>query len=842
MKKLITVVLAFLALGAGIHAQTPILSSSNPEADSVAFAKVRARMDSIRQYRPTVGLVLAGGGARGLAHLGVIKYMEEMGIPVDVVAGTSMGGLVGGLYALGYRHEQLDSLVRAIEWPVMMSDNIPDDYIGYDLKKFREKYILRVPHHYDDEDLADKIKNQKIADKMAAESGNNSDDMFTESLTRMSLGLPDGYLYGLNVRNTLSSVSVGYQDSIDFADLPIPFACVATDLYSMTPKYWTSGSITDALRSTMAIPFYFRAVRKEGEVLLDGGMRNNFPADIAKAMGADIIIGSDMSIHRELNELNTPVDFLMQTITLLASSTNGPARELLDLDVHHELKGYTMLSFDEASVDDIINQGYRNALENKELFESIAVAVAGKPEPQIARHRPAVNLAQGKVRVKEVRFDGIGEHEQARINYKRDMPADGMFDRAGIERILNDIYGTNAFESVTYHMEGTEEPYTLVFECQKGQTDDFALGLRADTDETVAIALHYGKGTRRLTGIRLSADLKLGTNPALTVDWGTKSRIGLPSYGIIFRSSLMNTTMGWMSAADYKLFNTAVDGYLEDSRVRKGNLRLGLTAEMTPYEHFLSTEHFRTGWDWKSYWLSGYMTMKYETFDDGYFPTRGVRIGLNGRYVFYGKSMQLKRILEEESRENDYYYGDEFSWAGTRSDEDDESGGPGPELPDDYYDPATVKPYFSGLASFEAAFSIGEIFTILPKAYFGYNSINENKMHGRHAVSIGGFLANRYVERQIPFIGFSTGYRDIDTFTFVPQLDLRFRFLRKNYATVRASTFHRSYALYEMFDASPIWAVGAEYSRQSIVGPLRVAVQWCKITGLTAYASIGFDF
>ena len=166
MKKLISAIVLACALAFTGSAQ--ILSSSNPAADSVAFAKIRARMDSIRQYRPTVGLVLAGGGARGLAHLGVIKYMEELGIPVDVVAGTSMGGLVGGLYALGYKHAQLDSLVRAIEWPIMMSDNIPDDYISYELQKYREKFVLRIPHHYDDEDLADRIKNQRIADKMAA--------------------------------------------------------------------------------------------------------------------------------------------------------------------------------------------------------------------------------------------------------------------------------------------------------------------------------------------------------------------------------------------------------------------------------------------------------------------------------------------------------------------------------------------------------------------------------------------------------------------------------------------------------------------------------------------------
>ena len=833
MKKLIAVLLFSLTCSFGASAQ--ILSSATPEADSIAFAKVRARMDSIRHYRPTVGLVLAGGGARGLAHLGVIKYMEELGIPVDVVTGTSMGGLVGGLYALGYKHDQLDSLVRAIEWPIMMSDNIPNEYIDYKLRKYRDKYVIRIPHHYDNEDLTERLKRERIADKMAAESGHNSADMLNESIARMGLGLPDGFLYGLNVRNMLSSVSVGYQDSISFADLPIPYACVATDLYAMTPKYWTSGSITDALRSTMAIPFYFRAVRKDGEVLLDGGMRNNYPVDIAKAMGADIIIGSDMSIHRELNELNTPVDFLLQTITLLASSANGPARAMLDLGVHHELKGYTMLSFDDASVDDIIEQGYQNAIAQKELFESIASCVAGKPEPDIAHHAPAVNIALGKVRVRELRFDGIGEREQERIHYMADIPKDGMYDRAIIERLLNDIYGTNAFEAVTYHLEG-EEPYTLVFECQKGQTNDFALGLRADTDETVAATLHYGLGTRHLTGIRLMADLKLGTNPAFSVDWGTKSRIGLPSYGIIARASLMNTLLGWMGDTDYKLLSTAVDGYLEDTQMRNGLMRVGLTAEMTPYEHYLSIRELRPGtWDWRSHWLSGFANMKYDTFDDGYFPTRGVRLSLNGRYVFYGRKLfQGFRNTEEME--------DEPPVAWTRS-EDSDSDGYGPEVPDEFYSTNPIKPYGSAMASFEAAFTIGENFTILPTVYLGWNSSNDtDEMNPRHPVVVGGFMPNRYTERQIPFFGFSTGFRSTSMITVVPQLDLRYRFLRKNYVTARAGMFKRDDSLEGVYRVTPIYAFGAEYSRQSIVGPLRVAVQWCDISGLTAYASIGFDF
>ena len=850
MKKLITALALACLLSLGANAQ--ILTSAHPESDSLAFARVRARMDSIRQYRPTVGLVLAGGGARGLAHLGVIKYMEELGIPVDVITGTSMGGLVGGLYALGYRHDELDSLVRDIQWPVMMSDDTPNEYLSYKLRKYRDRFIIRIPFHYDDEDLAARLEKERVVDLMAEEAGHSSSERLQDAMNKFGIGMPDGYLFGLNVRNMLSSVSVGYQDSLSFAELPIPYACVATDLYSMTPKYWTSGNLNDALRSTMAIPFYFRAVRQNGEVLLDGGMRNNFPVDLAKEMGADIIIGSEMSVPRQLDELNNPVDFLFQTITLLSKEAAGPAREMLDLDVHHELKGYNMLSFDDKSVDDIIDQGYRNALANKELFESIAAVVAGKEAPSVSRPAPAINLARQKVCVGAIEFRGIPDDERHLVLSQRDFPNDTLFDRSTVERLLNNIYGSNVFESVTYHLEGREAPYTLVFDCQKGQVNDFAIGLRADTDETVAAALHLGLGTRRLSGPRFTADIKLGTSPVLALDFAHKSRRGLPTLGATFSAGLMNTMLGWMNSANYKQFYTGLDAYLEDFRLRNGSLRLGVSAEMTPYEHYLSTQTLSFGWDWKSYWLSGFAKMKLDTFDDGYFPTRGVRLSLSGRYVFNGKSLNLQRVLEDEDWEweewNDENGGDggETDYTPVSDGGYGESEGPGPDLPEDYYNPAVVEPYASVLAGFQAAFSIGEKFTVLPSAYIGWNSLPTSHMSYRHAVSLGGFMQGRYVEHQIPFFGFATGFRETDQITFVPQLDLRYCFLRKNYATVRSSMLFRDSLLRGLFVGIPVWAVGAEYSRQSIVGPLRLAVQYCsmgvKLGEVTVYASIGFDF
>ena len=810
MKKLISAIVLIFALSLGASAQ--ILPSANPHADSVAFAKVRDRMDSIRQYRPTVGLVLAGGGARGLAHLGVIKLIEELGIPVDVVTGTSMGGLIGGLYAMGYKHDQLDSLVRDIQWPVMMSDKIPNDYVTYKLRKYRERFLFRVPFKYDDEDLTERLEKERILEVMADEAGSTTSDAMNEALKKMSFGMPDGYLYGLNVRNLLSCISVGYQDSISFADLPIPFACVATDLYTMTPKYWTSGNITTALRSTMAIPFYFRAVRDDGAILLDGGMRNNFPVDLAREMGADIIIGSDMAIHRNIDELNNPIDFLFQTIVLLSAQAVDEASKMVDLQVHHELPGYNMLSFDDASVDDIIDQGYHNAIASKAAFEAIAAKVADKPEPPVVHRAPAVDLAKQKVFVNDVKFTGIKDEDRAKILHPYDYPADSLYNRDIIERMLNYIYGTAAFESITYHLEGQQEPYTLVFDCQKGQVNDSAISLRADTDEAVTLGLHLGIATRKMSGPRLTVDLKLGTNPGITVDGAIKSRIGLPTVGLTAKARIMNTSYGYYASEEDKILTTSLDAYLEDSRMRFGSFRLGATFEMDPYERYVSSTFFWKGWDWKSYWLSTFAAFKYDTFDDGYFPKKGMRLSIDGRYNFKGYCIDL---------DPDYW--------------DRQEGFP--ETPG-----GKVPHYLSALASFEGVIPLGKNFAILPSVNFGWMSKVADYMNPKHCINVGGFLADRYTERQIPFFGVPNSFVNALPFCLVSQIDFRYTIARKHYITVRAASFNDANYFSDLFVIEPFHAYGAEYAYSTMLGPLKIAAQWSVMSGFTGYASLGFVF
>ena len=222
----------------------------------LVFLLVLFVMLDVQGQRKKVGLVLSGGGAKGVAHIGVLKVLEEAGIPIDYIAGTSMGSLVGALYAIGYDAHTMDSLVRRQDWTFLLSDKVYRYNLPFSEKEETEKYLVSVP-----------IKNNR------------------------EIKIPSGFISGQNIYNLFSDLTIGYHDSLDFKKLPIPFACVASNLVDGQEVIQDCGVLPLAMRASMAIPGAFAPVRKDGMVLVDGGISNNFPVDIAKAMGADIIIG-----------------------------------------------------------------------------------------------------------------------------------------------------------------------------------------------------------------------------------------------------------------------------------------------------------------------------------------------------------------------------------------------------------------------------------------------------------------------------------------------------------------------------------------------------------------------
>ena len=767
-------------------------------------------MDSIRQYRPTVAVVLGGGGAKGMAHLGVLRYMEEMGIPVDMIGGTSMGGLVAGLFSMGYGATYLDSLVRAIDWTVMMSDNIPDSYQTYKVRRNKERFVISIPFHYDDQDMQARIDKQIRYDKNYEQRDTRTGDMGQEMMSKIGLGLPDGFLFGFNVRNTLSSVSVGYQDSLAFDQLPVPYFCVATDMLSLNEKNWTSGNIVDAMRSTMAIPGYFRPVRIEGMVLVDGGTRNNFPVDVAKALGADIVIGSEMPSNRDLADLSGLANLAMQHITLLSADISETNRKSTDILLNHELPGYSMFSFDAESLADIIAQGYARAQENKAAFEEVARRVGAHPGARAVGGAHATDITSNKVKVNEVKYEGIDPKEAEFIVNPARLPIDGMYGREEIEQVLSELYGTKAFESVTYRLNGSQEPYTLIFDCQKGQTHEAGVGVHADVDEGVYLSGYLGLGTRRLSGFRFVTELKAGQVMEFNMDLSYKPLAQLPVFGIALKNSYRNFSyIEDGGKARYNGVNTRAEAYFEDSRMTYGSVRMGFATDMEPYEYYLDHNMQWQGWDFKSHWHSTFANMRYDTFNESYFPTKGYLLSLDTRYVFDGYSIYME---DADMQAGESYEGE-------------------------------VLPYSAGVAHASVAIPLGSRLVLQPSVYFGWQTEYPGHMNFIHTLGVGGVLAGRYIDNQIPYFGFNTGFQACGSFAASTQIDLRYRINHKNFFTLRAGMFQDKERLEDLIKTAPTaYAFGVEIGQKTIAGPMMLGVQWCSVRGVSMSLSVGFDF
>ena len=206
-------------------------------------------LPNIAESRPKVGVVLSGGGAKGTAHVGVLKVLEKAGIPIDYIVGTSMGAIVGSLYSIGYSPEELDSIMMKQDWKQLLSDQQKRENMSLESKEQSDKYILSLPFHERPQDA-----------------------------------ISGGVLRGRNIGNMLWDLTEGYHDSIDFQKMPIPFACVSQDVVTGEEIVHTSGVLPIAVRASMSLPGVFAPVVLGDHILIDGGMVNNYPVDVARKL------------------------------------------------------------------------------------------------------------------------------------------------------------------------------------------------------------------------------------------------------------------------------------------------------------------------------------------------------------------------------------------------------------------------------------------------------------------------------------------------------------------------------------------------------------------------------
>lgn len=801
MKRLLSILLMLLPLAA--MAQEEEYSSFGLDAkDAAAVREIRYRMAQIRKTRPTVGLVLSGGGAKGAATVGVLKYLEECEIPIDLVVGTSIGGLLGSLYSLGYDAAYLDTLIHTINWDLALSDKVDKKYVPYSRIRYKEKYALSFPFYYRDEDFKNYLRGdspfapgRSREIDLGAESSNKDHKSFSElAQSNLAGSLPAGFVYGQNVNQIITSRTVGYSDSTDFFKFPIPFACVATDVASGKAKVWHSGSINLAMRSTMSIPGLFAPVRTGGMVLTDGGMRNNFPVNIARQMGADIIIGVNLvQSSLKADEIQNLADILAASVDLMSNDVYDNNVNSVDVHIHPNLEGYNMLSFNEVAVDTMFVRGYKAAQEMAPQLSAVKRRV-GKAATRL-HAKPAVDIGQKEVLIDEVIVGGVSEADADYIRDKMKVKPGMRVGREMIEKDVATIFGKGSYDFVNYELRGTEEPYKLRIFCKRGPMHQIGVSARVDTEDLVSLLLNVGFNTRAMSGSAFDITARVSRSPYLDLVYSyTAPRFATFNVRNMTRySDRMDIFQeGNRSNASF-LINTTE---LYFSNIRWSSMDVNLGARNQFYHLFDLLSEGSIQGDYRSTpsadYPSVFLNARVETLDNSYFPKKGVSAGFRGDLVF--------RVFEK-----------------------------------------TPTSRFMGIVS-------GDV--IVPVTFGNFSLVPS--LYGRFILGsdiplmfsniMGGDMSRHYIEQQVPFIGLN-GTTIMKSQMALARLDARLQVAPNHFLSLMGNASFDFDGLNSIQQGRWLFGGGLGYGFNTIAGPLKAQIFWSTVTRKVGlYLSFGYNF
>jgi NTE family protein len=338
LRVLLTILLLSVAIGAQ---ESSPATTGTPTTILQQIPGVRPGAESTKKanLRPRIGLVLEGGGALGLAHVGVLKWFEEHHIPIDYVAGTSMGGLVGGLYATGRSSEEIRAFLRDINWYSALNNDVPYKDMAFRRKEDARYYPASLEFGFKDRTAV----------------------------------LPSGFNSGHEVGLILDRIAYPYTELRSFDELPTPFRCVSTDLVSGKAVVFDRGSLSEALRATMSLPAIFSPVRRNGQILVDGGLLENLPVDVARRMGADIVIAVNLQTKPlNPNEPLSAFGVLQRSISVGISVNELESMRRADLVIQVHTQEFT--STDYQAAEKIIDLGFTGSEERNAVLSRFALS------------------------------------------------------------------------------------------------------------------------------------------------------------------------------------------------------------------------------------------------------------------------------------------------------------------------------------------------------------------------------------------------------------------------------------------------------------------------------------
>lgn len=560
--------------------------------------------------RPKVGLVLSGGGAKGLAHIGVLKVIDSLGIKVDYVAGTSMGAIVGGLYASGYNAEQLDSIFSNVDVDALLQDFTPRGSKSFYEKRNDEIYALTLPFN------------------------------------KFKLGLPSGLSKGLYNFNLLSSLTQHVSHVRDFKQLPIPFLCIATDAETGEKVVLDSGVLAQNMIASGALPTLYSPVEINGRVLIDGGVVDNYPIEELKSQGIDIVIGVDVQDGlKTRDELKGVTSVLAQINNFSMIEKMEGKQKATDIYIKPDIKGFTVVAFDKGK--EIIGKGKEKALEFvKELT----------PFRNLNSRNNGNVIAQDSIYIKDIVFNKLDNFTRAYIIGKLKFKRNTKISMTQLQKGVLNLNATQNFSAINYSFEKMQDGDKLILHLKENENTAFLkFGLHYDDLFKSGILLNYTKKRLLAKNDVASLDLILGDNIRYNFDYyvdngfywsfGFNSKLTTFNRNItsnIADNVVSNTTANAINVDFFDLSNQA---YLQTIFAQKFSLGGGVEYKFLRLksETLEDTNYVFE----RSNYLSIFGFMKYDSFDKKYFPRTGWNFNSEIRY--YGYSSDYKGNFERFS-------------------------------------------------------------------------------------------------------------------------------------------------------------------------------------------------
>ena len=440
-------------------------------------------------HRPRIGLVLSGGGARGIAHIGVLKVLEEQRIPIDAIAGTSMGAVVGGLYASGLSATEIERIVTSLNWQDAFRDRPPREDLTLRRKQEDQNFLVKFPLG---------IRGHKLL-------------------------LPRGLIQGQRLNQMLRRLTLPVSRITNFDDLPTPFRALATDLETGDPVTIESGDLTSAMRASMSAPGVFSPVDRGGRLLVDGGISENLPIDVARSMGVDILIvvdvGSPLLTRDKLNSV--PVISNQMIAILIQHNSKEQLEKLGTQDVLISPALGDTSSFDFGNVKRVIAVGERAARASSERLAALAMT---PHEAELYAQRREIARQAPPPRIDFVQVDPGSKNYSERLNSLFDDLTGKPLDPDALARRMTTLYGQGSLDTLDYHVVEENNHYGLALDARGNSIGPnyvrFGLSLQEDFqgNSTYDAAMRFVMSEITRSGGEFVLDLQIGQTSLIATD------------------------------------------------------------------------------------------------------------------------------------------------------------------------------------------------------------------------------------------------------------------------------------------------------------------------------------